>query len=124
MRLSLKWDWSYFRRRWLAAVGAALLLATLIAVTHFSAKADDTRTAGTGPKANPPAASPAPGTDPSVELTDAQLNSIKIGVAAEHAFPQERTAVGSIDFNENLAVQVFSPTRERSSGLTPRSAIR
>ena len=28
---------------------------------------------------------------------------------AEHAFPQERTAVGSIDFNENLAVQVFSP---------------
>jgi cobalt-zinc-cadmium efflux system membrane fusion protein len=42
-------------------------------------------------------------------LTDAQVSSIKIGMAAEHAFPQERTAVGSIDFNENLAVQVFSP---------------
>jgi cobalt-zinc-cadmium efflux system membrane fusion protein len=44
-----------------------------------------------------------------VELTDGQLKSIKVGTAAEHAFPQERTAVGSIDFNENLAVQVFSP---------------
>ena len=109
MRVSLKWNWWYFRRRRLAAGCAALLLATLIAVTHFSAKADDTRSAGTGPKVNAPAASPAPRTDPSVELTDAQLKSIKIGVAAEHGFPQERTAVGSIDFNENLAVQVFSP---------------
>jgi membrane fusion protein, heavy metal efflux system len=109
MRLSLKWDWWCSSRPRLAAGGAALLLATLIAVTHFSAKADDTRTAGTGPKANAPAASAAPGTDPSVQLTDAQLKSIKIGAAAEHPFPQERTAVGSIDFNENLAVQVFSP---------------
>jgi cobalt-zinc-cadmium efflux system membrane fusion protein len=109
MRFSLKWDWSYFRRRSLVAGAAAVLLAILIAVTHFSAEADDTRSAGTGPKANAPAASPAPGPDPSVELTDAQLKSIKISVAAEHEFPQERTAVGSIDFNENLAVQVFSP---------------
>jgi membrane fusion protein, heavy metal efflux system len=109
MRFSLKWDWSYFRRRSLVAGGAAVLLAILIAVTHFSAKADDTRSAGTGPKANAPAASRLPGPDPSVELTDAQLKSIKISVAAEHEFPQERTAVGSIDFNENLAVQVFSP---------------
>ena len=109
MRFSLKWDWWYLRRRRLAACGAAVLLATLIAVTHFSAKADDTRSAGTGPKVNAPAASPAPRTDPSVELTDAQLKGIKIGAAAEHAFAQERTAVGSIDFNENLAVQVFSP---------------
>jgi cobalt-zinc-cadmium efflux system membrane fusion protein len=109
MRFSLKWDWSYFGRRSLVAGAAAVLLAILIAVTHFSAEADDTRSAGTGPKANAPAASPAPGPDPSVELTDAQLKSIKISVAAEHEFPQERTAVGSIDFNENLAVQVFSP---------------
>ena len=109
MRFSLKWDWSYFRRRRLVAGGIAVLLATLIAVTHFSAKADDRRSAGTGPEANAPAASPAPGADPTVELTDAQLKSIKIGAAAEHEFPQERTAVGSIDFNENLAVQVFSP---------------
>jgi len=109
MRLSWKWDWWYFgrSRRRLAAGGAAVLLATLIGLTHFSAKAGDTRAAPAEPKANVPAS--APGTDPSVELTDAQLKSIKIGAAAEHAFPQERTAVGSIDFNENLAVQVYSP---------------
>jgi len=111
MRLSLKWDWSGLgrRRRAVLAGGAAVLLATLIVVTHFSAKADDTRAAGAGPKASTPPGAPAPGPDPSVELTDAQLKSIKIGAAAEHAFAQERTAVGSIDFNENLAVQVFPP---------------
>jgi cobalt-zinc-cadmium efflux system membrane fusion protein len=92
------------RRRAIAA-GAAVLLAALIGVTHFSAKADDTQTKGVGPKAN----APVPGPDPSVQLTDAQLKSIKISAASEHAFPQERTALGSIDFNENLAVQVFPP---------------
>src|SRR5579863_4679092 len=86
------------------AGGAAVLLAASIGVTHFSAKADDTR-AGAGPKVKAAALGP----DPSVQLTDAQLKSIKINAASEHAFPQERTAVGSIDFNENLAVQVFSP---------------
>src|SRR5208283_5968735 len=92
------------RRRAIVA-GAAVLLVALIGVTHFSAKADDTQTMGAGPKTN----AVAPGPDLSVQLTDAQLKSIKIGAASEHAFPQERTAVGSIDFNENLAVQVFSP---------------
>jgi len=109
MRLTLKWDCSYLGRRRAVVAGAALLLATLIGVTHFSAKADDTRAATTDPKADAPPGAKAPGPDPSVELTDAQLKSIKIGSAAEHAFAQERTAVGSIDFNENLAVQVFSP---------------
>lgn len=93
------------RRRALAA-GAAVLLAALIGVVHFSAKADDSQTKSAGPKVNAPL--PAPD-HPSVQLTDAQLKSIKISAASEHAFPQERTAVGSIDFNENLAVQVFSP---------------
>jgi membrane fusion protein, heavy metal efflux system len=116
MRLSSKWNGWYFRRRPLAAAGTALLLAALIAVTHFSAKADDSRPGGTAAKANAPAVAAAPGTDPSVELTDAQLKSVKIGVAAEHAFPQERTAVGSIDFNENLEVQVFSPYQGKIIG--------
>lgn len=47
--------------------------------------------------------------EPAVQLTAAQLGSIKMGIAGEHTFPQERTAVGNIDFNENLAVQVFTP---------------
>jgi cobalt-zinc-cadmium efflux system membrane fusion protein len=104
VRAFLVWLWLDSGRRRAIAAGAAVLLAALIGVTHFSAKADDTRT-GVGPKAT----APAPGPDPSVQLNDAQLKIIKISAVSEHAFPQERTAVGSIDFNENLAVQVFSP---------------
>ncbi len=113
MRVSLVWQWLNFkRRRQAVAAGAVVvLLAALVAMAHFGAKADEPIAAGASPKtaAGPGTNEPAPGPDPSVELTDAQLKSIKIGVAAGHAFPQERTAVGSIDFNENLAVQVFSP---------------
>ncbi len=106
MRVSLSWDWLDFRRRRRAlAAAAAVLLAALIAVSHFSVKADDTQVTGAGPKAN----AAAPGPEPSVQLTDAQLKSIKFSAAGVHTFSQERTAVGSIDFNENLAVQVFSP---------------
>jgi cobalt-zinc-cadmium efflux system membrane fusion protein len=105
VQASLEWLWLDSGRRRALVAATAVLLAALLGVTHFGAKADDTRATGTGPKAN----APVPGADPSVQLTDAQLKSIKIGAASEHAFPQERTAVGSIDFNENLAVQVFSP---------------
>lgn len=44
-----------------------------------------------------------------VELNDTQVKSIEVGSAATHDFSQQLTAVGSIDFNENLSVQVFSP---------------
>ena len=47
----------------------------------------------------------------SVDLNDTQVKSIEIGAVSEHKFSQQRTAVGSIDFNENLAVQVFSPNQ-------------
>jgi cobalt-zinc-cadmium efflux system membrane fusion protein len=104
VRAFFVWLWLDSGRRRPITVGAAVLLAAVIGVAHFSAKADDKPT-GTGPKAT----APAPGSDPSVQLNDAQLKIIKISAASEHAFPQERTAVGSIDFNENLAVQVFSP---------------
>jgi membrane fusion protein, heavy metal efflux system len=106
-RMSLIWDGLQLgrRRRAIAAL-AAVLLGALIVVAHFGAKADSTQARSA--EAKGPEASAA-GAEPSVQLTDAQLNSIKIVAAAEHEFPQERTAVGSIDFNENLAVQVFSP---------------
>jgi cobalt-zinc-cadmium efflux system membrane fusion protein len=46
---------------------------------------------------------------PSVELTDSQLASIKLGVVGETPFPLEKEAVGSIDYNEDVSVQVFPP---------------
>jgi cobalt-zinc-cadmium efflux system membrane fusion protein len=59
-----------------------------------------------------PAAAP-PSGPPTVTLTDAQENSIRVAAIQERAFEVEREAVGSIDVNENLAVQVYTPYQGR-----------
>src|SRR5580692_2218791 len=51
---------------------------------------------------------PAASDDQAVDLTDKQAASIKIGAIAARDFALLKTAVGTIDFNENLLVQVFS----------------
>jgi len=45
--------------------------------------------------------------NPTVELSDSQLKAIKIQPVGSYAFPVEKEAVGSIDFDEDLSVQVF-----------------
>jgi cobalt-zinc-cadmium efflux system membrane fusion protein len=60
--------------------------------------------------AQPPgAASTPPGTPVVIELSDSQLPAIQVGSAGRYAFPVEKEAVGSIDFDEDLSVQVFPP---------------
>jgi len=55
----------------------------------------------------PAATNAAPG-EPTVELTPKQIaSSIKIEAVATFMFPTIRQAVGSIDYNEDLSVQVF-----------------
>jgi len=44
-----------------------------------------------------------------VELSPSQLSSIKIEPLATYRFPVEKEAVGSIDFSDDLSVQVFPP---------------
>jgi cobalt-zinc-cadmium efflux system membrane fusion protein len=51
---------------------------------------------------------PAASDEQSVDLTDKQAASLKIGPVALRDFALLKTAVGTIDFNENLLVQVFS----------------
>lgn len=46
---------------------------------------------------------------PVLTLNDKQLGTIKIAPVGKHIFPVEMDAVGSIDFNENMSVQVFAP---------------
>jgi membrane fusion protein, heavy metal efflux system len=97
------------RRGRAVAAGVAIVVAALVGVAHFSAKADDAG-AGSGPKAG----APAPKSDPdAVELSDAQLGMITIGAVSERAFPLEREAVGNIDFNEDMTAQVFPPYQGR-----------
>jgi membrane fusion protein, heavy metal efflux system len=45
----------------------------------------------------------------SVTLNDKQLNAVEVAVVGYHNFPLVKHAVGSIDFNEDMAVQVFPP---------------
>src|ERR1700687_3002680 len=45
---------------------------------------------------------------PFVNLTEKQASTLKIGQVGSHNFAITKTAVGTIDFNENILVQVFS----------------
>ena len=53
----------------------------------------------------------------SVELSDSQLDSVKVVPLEERDFPVEKEAIGSIDFDEDMAAQVFTPYQGRIIGL-------
>jgi membrane fusion protein, heavy metal efflux system len=53
----------------------------------------------------------------SVDLSDSQLASVKVEPVEEREFPLEKEAVGSIDFDEDMAVQVFTPYQGRIIAL-------
>jgi cobalt-zinc-cadmium efflux system membrane fusion protein len=56
----------------------------------------------------------------SIELSETQLKSVKVEPAGEHVFVVSRDAVGSIDFNQDMTVQVFSPYPGKIIGLFAR----
>src|ERR1700751_3273503 len=58
----------------------------------------------------PPAArsAPAPEQEQAVDLSEKQMGLIKVGPVDTRDFEILKTAVGTIDFNENMSVQVFS----------------
>jgi membrane fusion protein, heavy metal efflux system len=53
----------------------------------------------------------------SVNLSEAQLSALKVEPIAAREFPVEKDAVGSIDFNEDMEVQVFTPYQGRITSL-------
>jgi cobalt-zinc-cadmium efflux system membrane fusion protein len=61
--------------------------------------------------ANPPPgpASATNAAEATVELAPGQLTAIKIEPVGTSLFPVERAAIGSIDYDEDLSVQVFPP---------------
>jgi membrane fusion protein, heavy metal efflux system len=64
--------------------------------------------AGTSPPQASAPASNAPSSEATVDLKPSQTNSIKIDAVGDYSFSMEKTAVGSIDYNEDTSVQVFS----------------
>lgn len=72
--------------------------------------------------ANAQAAASAPSGADSVNaftlnLTDTQLATVKVEPVEEREFPIEKQAVGNIDFNEDMSVQVFTPYQGRIIAL-------
>jgi cobalt-zinc-cadmium efflux system membrane fusion protein len=53
----------------------------------------------------------------SVDLSDSQLALVKVEPVGEREFPIEKEAVGSIQFNDEMTVQVFTPYPGRISAL-------
>ena len=52
-----------------------------------------------------------------IDLTDSQLALVKVEPAGEREFPIEKQAVGSIDFNQDMTLQVFTPYQGRLIAL-------
>ncbi len=105
-----------------AAIIAALLsfvAGIYLAVGYFHPPKDalGASVAKAAPETSDKANGPAAGAPDSVELSDTQLKSVRVETAAEREFPIEKAAVGSIDFNEELLTQVFTPYQGRIVGL-------
>ena len=99
-------------RNKILATAATVAALTLAGGAYFSARADDTRK---------PEVSAGAVIDPeNVELAASQTESIDVATVSERAFPLQRDAVGSIDFNEDLSTQVFTPYQGRIVKLTAK----
>jgi cobalt-zinc-cadmium efflux system membrane fusion protein len=104
--------------RWSAAVAAALFMLVIVLywVLGGPPKGGPGGPGASGPHTDAPSA--AAGEQPaSIDLSDAQLSAVKVEPVAEREFPHDKEAVGSIDFNEELSVQVFTPYAGRIIGL-------
>jgi membrane fusion protein, heavy metal efflux system len=81
---------------------AAIIFATILLPSGSGEPATTTAPPGAGSASN--AAPP----EASVVLKPTQLDAIKIESVGTHVFTVEKTAIGNIDYDEDLAVQVFS----------------
>jgi membrane fusion protein, heavy metal efflux system len=101
--------------RWTAGV-AAVLFALVIVIDWASHLGGPPRSGsgGTGAASAPNALA---GDRDSIDLSDAQLAAVKVEPVGEHDFPREKEAVGSISFNQDLEVQVFTPYQGRIIAL-------
>jgi membrane fusion protein, heavy metal efflux system len=93
-----------------AAIAAVLFVVAVIVYWAWH-PGDHTKSGGGGSNsATPNAAGPAAN---SVDLSNSQLDSVKVQPVEERDFPVEKQAIGSVDFNLNMTVQVFTPYQGR-----------
>ena len=99
-------------RNKLSVTTATVAALALAGGAYFSARADDTR--------KPEVRAGAVIDPENVELAASQTESIDVATVSERAFPLQRDAVGSIDFNEDLSTQVFTPYQGRIVKLSAK----
>jgi membrane fusion protein, heavy metal efflux system len=100
-----------------AAIAAAIF--ALVGVVYWVLHSNEKPKAAIGgSNANIVAAdaTAAPGPD-SIDLSDSQLSAVKVQPVGIRDFPIEKQAVGSINFNQDLEVQVFTPYQGRIIAL-------
>src|SRR5262249_52675165 len=104
--------------RWSAAVAAALFMLVIVLYWVLGGPPKG-GPGGSGAGGAPPDVPSAGGGEQqaSIDLSDAQLSAVKVEPVAERDFPRDKEAVGSIDFNEELSVQGFTPYAGRIIGL-------
>jgi len=111
------------RRNIVAAVAATAML--IAAGGYFFSQSNGGSDAGLGAAATQANAEGTPsgpsgggsGNPPTIDLTDSQLASVKVAPVEERQFPIEKEAVGSINFNEYMTLQVFTPYQGRIIAL-------
>jgi cobalt-zinc-cadmium efflux system membrane fusion protein len=113
-RSSIWHVWRAWRYR--RAAGAAFVVVTLTlgTVGYLGVRAWSLDAPKADAAAKPAASGAAANT---VVLSDSQLQMINVGTVSEYAFPLQREAVGSIDFNEDMETQVFPPYQGRIAQL-------
>jgi membrane fusion protein, heavy metal efflux system len=99
-----------------AAIAAALF--AIVLVVYWASHSGVPPKAGSGTtRSNVEIPGGTTGGSGAIDLSDAQLSAVKVEAAEERDFPREKQAVGSIDFNEDMSVQVFTPYAGRIVGL-------
>ncbi len=90
-------------------IAAAVVTVAAIIVAALVTKSSTDRPEETNPPQGSTSASTPAESEATVKLAQSQLSAVKIEPVGAYLFPVERSAVGSIDYDEDLSVQVFSP---------------
>jgi membrane fusion protein, heavy metal efflux system len=101
--------------RWSAGVAAVLF--ALVIVVYWASHLGGPPRSGSGGSGTASAPNALAGDRDSIDLSDAQLAAVKVEPVGEHDFPREKEAIGSISFNQDLEVQVFTPYQGRIIAL-------
>jgi cobalt-zinc-cadmium efflux system membrane fusion protein len=92
-------------KRFALIFGAAVTVAAVMALVESGRSHEQMRSAYAPQETKP--GSNAPSLPPTLELTPSQLNAIKVEPVGTYRFPVDREAVGSIDYDGDMSVQVF-----------------